>query len=570
LLLNSEVSGLVRKVGYFVVVLGLTLPSWCADRTAAISGYVRNVAGVPQMGAAVEVLGSALNSFEVFTDEKGFFSARGLAPGTYSIKVSAPAFLPTLREKIGLRAGANILVNLTLNTIFDAVQFSPRRGAADDGDWDWVLRSTANRPVLRVLNDGTPVVNASSNQGSSQLRGSVSFVAGSPSQGFGSISEMSTGFSVEKSLFASDTLRFNGNVGYGTGVPNAVVRTSFKHEMANGSTPEISFTMRRISTPDLGLRNADLQALALNTADSIAIGDVLELKFGSELQSIQFLGRVTALRPFGSVTAHLSPDTVVSYRYSTSRPDSRVEKGFESAPADLSEADPRVSMAGYSPAIEKAHHQEVALSHREGDTSLQAAVYDDHVTDPALTGVGEFSSVSGEVLPDPISGTFTYQGRDFQAEGVRLVFERKLNNDISATVNYSFGGVLDLPGSVAHLEHARDVSVVHYRHAIGAKISGKTPGTKTRWIASYGWTSGTALTPVDMFNASAGQTDPYLSFFLRQPIPGTSSLPGHMDLLVEIRNLLAQGYVPLVGEDGRTVYLVQSARAVRGGVAFSF
>jgi Carboxypeptidase regulatory-like domain len=561
---------IVRKVGYFVVVLGLTLPTWCGDRTATISGYVRNAAGAPQMGAAVEVLGSALNTFKVFTDEDGFFSARGLTPGSYSIRVSAPAFLPTLREKVGLRAGANVLLNLTLTTLFDAVQFAPRRGGVDDGDWDWVLRSTANRPILRVLDDGSPVVTASSKQNSPPLRGSLSFVAGSPSDGFGSISDMSTGFTVEKSLFASDTLRFNGDLGYGTGVPNAVVRTTFKHEMANGSTPEISFTMRRISTPDLGLRNTDLQALALTTSDTVAIGDMLELKFGSELQSIQFLGRLNALRPFGSVTAHLSPDTVVTYRYSTSRPDSRLEKGFESAPADLSEADPRVSITGYSPAIEKAHHQEVAVSHREGDTSFQAAVYDDRVTDPALTGVGEFSSVSGEVLPDPISGTFTYQGRDFQTEGLRLVLERKLTDDISATVNYSFGGVLDLPGSETRLEEARDSSVVRYRHAIGAKISGKTPCTKTRWIASYGWTNGPALTPVDMFNASAGQTDPYLSFFLRQPVPGTRSLSEHMDLLIEIRNLLAQGYVPVFGQDGHTLYLVQSARAVRGGVAFSF
>ena len=47
-------------------------------------------------------------------------------------------------------------------------------------------------------------------------------------------------------------------------------------------------------------------------------------------------------------------------------------------------------------------------------------------------------------------------------------------------------------------------------------------------------------------------------------------LPGHMDAVVDIRNLLAQGYVPVMGQDGRTVYLVQSARTVRGGVAFTF
>ena len=36
------------------------------------------------------------------------------------------------------------------------------------------------------------------------------------------------------------------------------------------------------------------------------------------------------------------------------------------------------------------------------------------------------------------------------------------------------------------------------------------------------------------------------------------------------RNLLAQGYVPVIGSDGHTLYLVQSARSVRGGVAFVF
>jgi hypothetical protein len=73
-----------------------------------------------------------------------------------------------------------------------------------------------------------------------------------------------------------------------------------------------------------------------------------------------------------------------------------------------------------------------------------------------------------------------------------------------------------------------------------------------------------------MFNASAGQSEPFLNVFVRQPLPGTGSLPGHMEAILELRNLLAQGYVPVMGQDGRTVYLVDSARAVRGGVAFTF
>jgi hypothetical protein len=75
---------------------------------------------------------------------------------------------------------------------------------------------------------------------------------------------------------------------------------------------------------------------------------------------------------------------------------------------------------------------------------------------------------------------------------------------------------------------------------------------------------------VDMFNASPGQADPYLTLFIRQPIPTMGFLPAHMEGIIDVRNLLAQGYVPVVGTDGQTVYLVQAARSVRGGVAITF
>ena len=150
------------------------------------------------------------------------------------------------------------------------------------------------------------------------------------------------------------------------------------------------------------------------------------------------------------------------------------------------------------------------------------------------------------------------------------MLERKLVSDVSATVDYAYGGTLALDQERVGLQEIQEHSTLKNRSALGAKLKGTAPGTKTHWIASYRWTSGTALTPVDMFNASAGQTDPFLDIFLRQPLPGTSSLPGHMDVLLEVKNLLAQGYVPVVGQDRRTVYLVQSARAVRGGVEFSF
>ena len=189
----------------------------------------------------------------------------------------------------------------------------------------------------------------------------------------------------------------------------------------NGSKPEMAFTMRRLAAPGLDPHTTALQALALSASDQFTFGDVLELRFGSELQTIQFMGRVTAFRPFGSADLHLSPNTVLEYRYATSEPDSRMEKGFDSAPADLSESGPHVSLAGFPSTLERAHHHEVSLSHRMGDTNLQVAMYSDRVADPALTGVGDASSDSGDVLPDvsprPLP-TGERTGRAWNAGGV--------------------------------------------------------------------------------------------------------------------------------------------------------
>jgi hypothetical protein len=153
---------------------------------------------------------------------------------------------------------------------------------------------------------------------------------------------------------------------------------------------------------------------------------------------------------------------------------------------------------------------------------------------------------------------------------MRIVLQRKFSSDLTATLDYGFGGVLDLAKPDVPLQDAQQWIRTQRRQAVAAKFSGTVPRTHTRWITSYRWVSGSALTPVDMFNASAGQSDPFLSLFIRQPIPSMGFLPGHMEAIVDVRNLLAQGYVPVLGQDGQTVYLVQAARSVRGGVSFTF
>ena len=563
---------MARRLGFWIVVMfGVAVPALAGNRPASLRGYVRNTAGVPQMGATVEVLSATALNFKAFTDDRGFFTISDLIPGTYSIKVSAPSFLPTWRDRITLREGAAAVVNLTLNTLFEGLQLGPPRTSQDDDDWKWTMRSTANRPVLRMLPDGTVVVAMGpEGAGSQATKASLSFLAGSPSAGYGTAPDMATGFAVEHAVFGTDAWSMEGNVGYSEGAPSAIIRTGFTHHLANGSEPTVALTIRHFAPPPVGLPTTGLEAVSVTTTDNLAFGNVLELKFGSELQTIQFMGRITAFQPFGTADLHLSPDTVVEYSYTTSRPPCRLGGENVAGAADLAETGPRISIASFAPALEQAHHQEVSLSRRFGKTNLQIALFSDQVSNTVLTGVGEVTSGSGELLPDVASGTFSYQGKDLDTQGVRVVLQRKLRSDLTATVDYGYGGVLDLPGTDVELHDARGAMTIARRHAVAGKLSGRLPHAKTQWAASYGWTSGQALTPVDLFNASAGQSDPFLNLYVRQPLPGFAFLPVHMEAMLDLRNLLAQGYVPVMGQDGRTVYLVQSARAIRGGLAFVF
>lgn len=516
------------------------------------------------MGAVVEILGAANNAFTVFTDDAGHFTASGLLPGLYSVKVTAPSFLPALRDKLDLDPGATLNINITLSTLLGFMQLGPVRATPDDDDWKWTLRSVANRPILRALDAPT----TSEKQQTHDVTGKLAFVAGSANTGYGMGSDMSAVFSVERSLFSDSRVAFSGNVGYGETQPGAVLRMKYSHKLPNGSEPTVALTVTRFApSTDPNLRNAALQAGALAASDSMALGDAVELKFGSEIETIQFLGHVSAFRPHASADVHLSPNTVLEYAYSSSRPDLRSEKGFDSAPDDLSESNPRVSMLGFAPQVESAHHQEVSLSERIGKTNLQVALFSDHLLNPALTGVGNVTAAGGFLLPDITSGTFTYTGAPLDTGGMRVVLQRKLASDLTATVDYAFGGVLNLAASDVPVQQVQQSLTTAHRHALTTKLSGTMPGTHTRWIASYRWINGSALTPVDMFNSSAGQSDPYLNIFIRQPIP---AMGGHIEALIDIRNLLAQGYVPVISQDGQTIYLVDSARSIRGGIAFTF
>ena len=109
-----------------------------------------------------------------------------------------------------------------------------------------------------------------------------------------------------------------------------------------------------------------------------------------------------------------------------------------------------------------------------------------------------------------------------------------------------------------------------HRQALALRTSGTVKCTGTRFVASYEWTGYRSAMPAPLFSTESARPEPGFNVVIRQPIPSIPGMPGRIEASAELRNLLAQGYLPLSMPGGQQLLLVNTPRSIRGGLAFVF
>jgi hypothetical protein len=89
-------------------------------------------------------------------------------------------------------------------------------------------------------------------------------------------------------------------------------------------------------------------------------------------------------------------------------------------------------------------------------------------------------------------------------------------------------------------------------------------------MASYQYADLKSAVPMASFSTQADRAEPGLNIAIRQPIPFLPGMGGHVEATADMRNMLAQGYLPLTISDGRQMLIVNNPRVFRGGLAFIF
>jgi hypothetical protein len=528
------------------------------------------------MGAVVQLLRPDLTVVaSVYTGGDGRYTIPAVLPGRYSVKAMGTFFLPSLREDVRVRAGT--VVNLTLSTLYEAMQWlpaQPRAGNARQDDWAWTLRSAANRPLLRWLEDGPLVVVTDGSGAAPKLKARL-MATGQE----GTFGESGERFSAAVEETPSDSRELLARVDF---APNsdAGMESMLGFRQDLGYAGSVQSVAAVAIHPEVDAAGAEgLDEGAIRSWETLHLGDEIDAEAGSTQVLARFASHstngvatntVAAALPFASVDWRHG-DSAVAYRVATSLPASQA--------ADETEAQdwlPELSMRNANLAIEHGLHQQIEWEHRTQVSRMAVVLFDDRIDNPVIEAMGRFASddfpagtVAVPVLFDRSSGLVHAARPDYSSAGMTAEVEHSLPGASQIRFSYATGDALAMAPSLASTGLAEALAAARPRRAqsYAISLSGTLDGTGTRWRASYRWQPEDTVTGVAPF---AADLEPYLNLHLRQAIHLRRDGTGGIDALLDLRNLLAQGYRPYLLSDGSLLIFAQEQRGITGGLAFTF
>jgi hypothetical protein len=567
-----------------------------------LSGLVTDNGGRPQTGALVMLFNRQERLLQrIATDTGGSFSFADLLPDLYSVRVTLSSFVPASRDRVQVKPGMRSLLEVNLSRVFSSVQLIstvPAAGGLMNDNWKWTLREDSSlRPILRLL----PALHDPRQQSASSAktavfsdsRGLVRISAsdGAETDASSGAADLGTQFAFATSVYGGNHVQVSGNLGYapGGGSPAAALRTTYSRDFL-GAAPAVSVTVHQLFVPlrvgqsltavapgDSAL--PALRTLAVSFADKTELTDSLTAEYGVELDNVSFLDHLHYLSPYGKLTYAL-PRGKVDFIYTSGNARPELGMGSSDGNADLQRdlavlaVLPRVTLDGGHANVQRGENYEMGVTQRFGSREYRVAAWREDVRNVALTIANpEVDGFSGDLLPDMFSNSAFFNAGRFQSIGYTASVTQDLGDNYKVTVIYGSSGVLAArPGltPIASADDLRRALETDHRPGVTLRASGTVKATGTRFVTSYQWTDYGSSMPGPLFSTQSSRPEPGWNVMVKQPMPSFPGLPWHMEATAELRNLLAQGYLPLATVEGPPLLLVNTPRSFRGGLAFVF
>jgi len=574
-------------------------------------GSVADSAGAPQMGVTIQLF----NKYQRLvakgrSDSEGRFAFLSIPADLYSVHASLSNFLPVSRERIAVKAGLDSVLEIHLATLFSSVEVSyvlPTAAMSDD--WKWVLRSSSvTRPINRYL----PVeLSGQSQSGAlhphlfSETHAllSVSGGDGGLADADSSSGDLGTGFALSTNFLGKNQLQVSGSLGQNAAAlgPPAMafgVVYSRNDDGLLGRPPEITLSLAQVggvgsqvlaaqsasSNPAL-TGSATLRAMSLSIYEVADPFDRVHLEYGVTGESVEYIQHKSRISPFARLTIDTGKGGQWIAAYSDGgRPD-ELAKHRRTAEADLgtsSDEDlatamstlaklPQISNRNGRLQLQRTQNLEIGYNKISRTRTYALSAFYEDVTNGRMNVAGDVSVLDSQnLLSDNLSKTSTYNIGGYRRTGYLASVNQKWGERVHTTLAYGrMGGFTADAASLAAKIGDTSFLTGKNPNMAAVNIKATVPAVGTQITADYGWVDSGTIVPRHVFATQDVYMAPGLNIYFRQPVPSFFGLPGRFEVTADLRNMLAQGYLPF-DTGGHRLLMVQAPRAIRGGLNFIF
>lgn len=415
-------------------------------------------------------------------------------------------------------------------------------------------------------------------------------------------SDLGTGFALTTNIMGKNQLQVGGSFGQNAGIGLAAMGLCaiYSRDLDGGfgKPPEITFTLSQVSliggqlggqgtTSTSGIAGSlpPVRTMSLSVYEVADPTDNLHLEYGITGESVDYLQHTARVSPFARATVRLGAlgDLIAAYS-DGGRPDELAAHQQVQAAEGNSEEDlvstvntlarlPQLSERSGRLELQRSQNYELGFTRTAASRAYGFSAFREIVSNGRVNVAGDISELdSGDLLSDGTSMSSAYNVGHYNRNGYLASVSQRVTESLDVAVAYGrMGGFTADAGGFAGSGGVRERFLDLKNHNLAsANLRFRAPVSGTRVSANYGWFDSGTVIPRHIFTTQNIYAQPGLNMMIRQPLPSLFGMPGRLEITADLHNLLAQGYLPLYAADGHKLLIVQSPRAIRGGLNFIF
>lgn len=536
-----------------------------------IKGVVRDKSGEPIANATVAIFRSGTSQLlikQVTATRSGRFFAR-IIPGTYKILAVAQGFNPIILQKVEVGASSDLIYGFKLERAGSGNTLPEKR--ADRKSAKWAIRA-ARGSIYQASEGDKPIVDDeaiaendndidSDRKEENTRKGQTAvetFVASDKNGSFAGVN-----FATLRPVGEKSEIIFAGQIGTGRSAPKRF-ETIFTFRPDENHNVSIKGSVAKLGEVNLKEQKETLGQVSFQAIDQWKVREGVIFVFGLDYSSFIGAGSDFSISPRLGFQYDIDAKTRLRTAYTTQTEDRTWQKVIDLEGTQVLFREPvafeDIVIEEGKPQMNKSRRFEFGIERiLDNRSTIEANMFFDATTG---RGVGLVN------LPFDTLSTNGFEGltanQNGKAQGLRIVYNRRLNSNFSTAAGYSFGSGQKLSDEA--ISNPSKVFENDVFQTFFAQFNGdfKT-GTSIKTI--FRFSPQATVFAIDPFQGRLAIYDPGLSVMVTQDLPSWG-LPIDAEAIFNARNIF--DYQNSVNYEEGIFSLTSQRRILRGGILVRF